>query len=76
MGIRMMNHMLWDDPREFLEKFGMTALHAILAWSIIAPFWVLIIFLFSLPVLREAFRRRTVVVAQTTPNPPPVHPVP
>jgi len=73
LGIRMMNHMLWDDPREFFEKFGMTALHAIAAWAIVAPFWVLIVFLLALPVLREALRRKTVVV---DPAPPPVHPVP
>ncbi len=76
LGIRMMNHMLWDDPREFFEKFGMTALHAIAAWAVVAPFWVLTVFLLALPVLREALRRKAVVIAQTTPAPPPVHPVP
>ena len=73
LGIRMMNHMLWDDPREFFEKFGMTALHAIAAWAIAAPFWVVIVYLISLPVLKEALRRKTVVVTQA---PPPEHPVP
>ena len=48
LGIRMMNHMLWDDPREFFEKFGMTALHAIAAWAIVAPVWVVIVYLISL----------------------------
>ena len=73
LGIRMMNHMLWDDPREFFEKFGMTALHAIAAWAIVAPVWVVIVYLISLPVLKEALRRKTVVVTQA---PPPEHPVP
>ena len=73
LGIRMMNHMLWDDPREFFEKFGMTALHAIAAWAIVAPIWVAVIYLISLPVLKEALRRKTVEVTQA---PPPEHPVP
>ena len=54
VGIRMMNHMLWDDPRDFFERFGITALHAIAAWALLAPFWMIIIYIFALPVLREA----------------------
>lgn len=73
LGIRMMNHMLWDDPREFFEKFGMTALHAIAAWAVVAPFWTLLVYVISLPVLREALRRKTVVIESC---PPPEHPVP
>jgi uncharacterized protein (DUF2062 family) len=59
LGIRMMNHMLWDDPRDFFERFGFTALHAIAAWALIAPFWMVIMYIFALPVLREALRRQT-----------------
>ena len=73
LGIRMMNHMLWEDPREFFEKFGMTALHAIAAWAVVAPVWILVTYLLALPVLREVLRRKTVVVTGT---PPPDHPVP
>jgi uncharacterized protein (DUF2062 family) len=76
LGIRMMNHMLWEDPKEFFEKFGLTAIHAIAAWFVILPFWLVAIYIIALPVLREALRRRIVIVAQTTPAPPPVHPVP
>jgi uncharacterized protein (DUF2062 family) len=76
LGIRMMNHLLWDDPREFFEKFGMTTLHAIAAWAVVAPFWIAAVYLLALPVLREALRRRVTVVAETAPTPPPRHPVP
>lgn len=76
LGIRMMNHMLWENPSEFLEKFGLTALHAIAAWAIILPFWLTVIYIVALPVLREALRRRIVIVTDPTPAPPPVHPVP
>jgi uncharacterized protein (DUF2062 family) len=61
VGIRMMNHMFWDDPRDFFEKFGFTALHAIAAWALLAPFWMVILYIFALPVLREALRRQTLV---------------
>lgn len=73
VGIRMMQHMLWDDPREFLELFGRTALHAIVAWLVIAPFWMVLIYLVALPVLREALRRQ-VAAAQGCAEPE--HPVP
>ncbi|HEY1849315.1 MAG TPA: DUF2062 domain-containing protein [Opitutaceae bacterium] len=75
LGIRMMNHMLWDDPREFFEKFGITAVHAIAAWATIAPFWIVVAYLVALPVLREALRRKVVIV-QSDPSPQPPHPVP
>jgi uncharacterized protein (DUF2062 family) len=74
VSMRMMNHMLWEDPREFFEKFGMNALHAIAAWALVAPFWILVLYLIALPVLREALRRKAVISCQTTI--PPVHPVP
>jgi uncharacterized protein (DUF2062 family) len=76
VGIRMMNHMLWDDPRDFFERFGVTALHAIAAWAIIAPFWIVVIYLFALPVLSEVNRRRAAATEQTVEVPPPDHPVP
>jgi uncharacterized protein (DUF2062 family) len=75
IGIRMMNHMLWDDPREFFEKFGITAVHAIAAWGLLAPFWMAAAYLVALPVLREALRRKVVIV-QTEASLPPSHPVP
>jgi hypothetical protein len=71
-----MNHMLWDDPRELFDKSGMTAMHAIAAWAVIFPFWVVVTYLLALPVLREALKRRVVIVTQTNGTPPPQHPVP
>ena len=68
IGIRMMNHMLWDDPKDFFERFGVTALHAIAAWALIAPFWMVIIYIFSLPVLREALRKQALVPGKDDPG--------
>ena len=75
LGIRMMNHMLWEDPREFFEKFGVSALHAIAVWAIIAPFWTVSLYLLALPVLREVLRRKATILSPPSENPP-VHPVP
>jgi hypothetical protein len=66
----MMNHMLWDDPRDFFERFGITALHAIAAWALLAPFWMIIVYILALPVLREALRRQTLVRSEGGPDTP------
>lgn len=68
IGIRMMNHMFWEDPREFFERFGITALHSMVAWAIVAPVWSIIIYFFSLPVLREALRKQNAAVVPPTPE--------
>jgi uncharacterized protein (DUF2062 family) len=77
LGLGMMHHMLdtfWEDPTKFFERFGVDAVHAIAAWAILAPIWMLLIYALSLPVVREVLRRRVVIVAE--PIPPPTHPVP
>jgi uncharacterized protein (DUF2062 family) len=79
IGMGMMHHMLdtfWEDPAKFFERFGVDALHAIAAWFVILPFWLIIVYMLALPVVREVLRRRVAMVAQTAPGQPPVHPVP
>lgn len=76
IGIRMMEHMFWYDPMEFFERFGLTALHMIVAWALIAPFWSIIVYTFALPVLREALRNKAVVASEPVQVRPPEHPVP
>lgn len=44
-------------PRVFFQEFGVTALHAILGWAAVAPFWVPAVYLISLRPLRAAARR-------------------
>jgi uncharacterized protein (DUF2062 family) len=70
----LMNHLLWSDPREFIEKFGLTAMHAITGWICVAPIWTLLVYVMALPVLREALRRKASLVSPDCP--PPVHPIP
>jgi len=76
VGIRMMNHMFWDSPREFWDRFGLIVFHAIVAWSLCAPVWMVLAYCLAMPVLREVARRRTEAAEQTASVPPPKHPVP
>lgn len=45
-------------PGQFMQDFGMTGLHAILAWSILAPLLAGILYLTLLPVLRRLTSRK------------------
>lgn len=71
-----MMHMLWEDPHAFFEKFGMSAVHAIAAWAVIAPFWILAVYVVGLPVLREALRRKGLANCGAESSSLPEHPVP
>jgi uncharacterized protein (DUF2062 family) len=44
-------------PREFLAQFGVTAIHAILGWVVVAPFWIPLVYLLFLHPLRAAAAR-------------------
>jgi uncharacterized protein (DUF2062 family) len=43
-----------ENPGLFLERFGLTALHAMLGWGIVAPFIAAGLYFVLLPVLRTA----------------------
>lgn len=73
LGTGMIHRMLdtfWEDPGRFFERFGVDALHAVVAWAVVAPVWIVIVYVFSLPVLREVLRRRIIPVAFVQPIPP------
>lgn len=44
-------------PREFLAQFGVTALHAMLGWALVAPLWIPAVYLLALSPLRAAAGR-------------------
>ncbi len=75
--IRYMKEMLWHEPAIFFHDYGLTALHATLAWAIIAPFYIAAVYYLSLPVMRSINRIKTEAAAKAAANsPPPEHPVP
>jgi uncharacterized protein (DUF2062 family) len=49
--------MLGRGPREFLGQFGVTALHAVLGWAVVAPVWIPAVYLLALRPLRAAAAR-------------------
>jgi len=76
LGIRYMSQMFWDEPRVFFDRYGSIAFHAIVAWAVICPFWITLVYLVARPVLRELNRMRAAAAVKTTGGEPPVHPVP
>jgi hypothetical protein len=45
------------EPRQVLQQFGSTALHAILGWAAVAPLWIPIVYFIALKPLRATARR-------------------
>jgi uncharacterized protein (DUF2062 family) len=43
--------------RDFFHRFGVTALHAVLGWAVVAPFWIPLVYLVALKPLHVAARR-------------------
>lgn len=75
--IRRMQELLWSEPGKFFHDFGLTALHATIAWAILAPFYVAAIYYISLPILRSISRIKAEAAAKSARSvPPPEHPVP
>jgi uncharacterized protein (DUF2062 family) len=48
---------LWREHGLYFHRFGATALHALVAWAIIAPFWMFVVYRLVYPPLRKAARR-------------------
>jgi uncharacterized protein (DUF2062 family) len=56
--IARMNDLFWNSPREFLQQFGATALHAVFAWCLLAPLFGAVIYALALPLIRRLARRK------------------
>lgn len=73
--IRNMQHELWHEPARFLHDFGLTAYHASVAWALLMPLYVAIVYYSALPIMRSVARIRAEAAAKTVIEPP-EHPVP
>ncbi len=49
---------VWRDHGIYFHRFGAAALHALVAWAIIAPFWVMLIHRLVYPPLKRAALKR------------------
>ena len=43
-------------PGQFFRQFGVTALHAILGWVVVAPVWIPLVYFIALQPLRATAR--------------------
>ncbi|QYM79587.1 DUF2062 domain-containing protein [Horticoccus luteus] len=72
--IRHMQEMLWHHPGVFFHQFGMTAVHAVIAWAMLAPFYILLVYALSLPLTRSIYRIKHAAAVESAQAPE--HPVP
>jgi uncharacterized protein (DUF2062 family) len=57
--IRYMRELMWEQPREFWSKFGMTICYAITAWALLAPVLLAVVYYALVPAFREIKRLKT-----------------
>jgi uncharacterized protein (DUF2062 family) len=57
LDIPRMVSMFAHHPADFFRQFGVVALHGILGWAVVAPFWVPLVYFSCLSPLRAAARR-------------------
>ena len=62
--------------RPVLHRMEVNGLHAIVAWAIVAPVWIAVIYWSSLPMLNEIVRSRAAAAVESLDIKPPEHPVP
>ncbi len=75
--IREMQQLLWTEPARFFHDFGVTALHAVIAWALVAPLYIALVYYVALPILREIARIKAEAAAKAAAaSVPPEHPVP
>jgi uncharacterized protein (DUF2062 family) len=57
LNIPLMISLFTHEPRQFFNQFGVTALHAMLGWAVVAPFWIPLVYLVALKPLRATAHR-------------------
>jgi len=48
-----------EQPRQFFEQFGLTALHAVVGWCVLAPPFIVLVYAIALPITRRFARKRS-----------------
>ncbi|HVU22570.1 MAG TPA: DUF2062 domain-containing protein [Opitutus sp.] len=74
--IRYMNELLWNDPGQFLHRFGIIVGYALVAWAVLAPFYIAIVYYIALPIMRAIARIKAEAAAKAALAKTPEHPVP
>lgn len=74
--MRAMRRLLIDDPLRFVQDYGTTALHAIVVWAVLVPFWATAVYYISLPILRGIENARLATAARAAAEKARTHPIP
>jgi uncharacterized protein (DUF2062 family) len=74
--IKFMSYLLWNEPGEFFHRFGLGAFHAVVAWAILAPLWIAVVYFGARPLLRGIVKVKAENAAKSIAAHPPEHPVP
>lgn len=74
--IRYMNELFWNEPALFWHRFGLIVLYAIVAWAVLAPFYIAIVYYIALPVTRTIARLKAEAAVKAAAARTPEHPVP
>ena len=48
-----MSELIWNDPARFFHQFGLTVMYGVVAWAIIAPFYIAAVYHIMLPITRR-----------------------
>ncbi|MDB6092554.1 MAG: hypothetical protein JWM32_116 [Verrucomicrobia bacterium] len=71
--IRHMHDLLWSSPRLFVHQFGLTAMYALVAWAVLAPFYITIVYFIALPLMREiTYLKHKAEKTDSAATPPPI----
>lgn len=71
-----MMKMLRDHPIDFVTTYSVTAMHAIVVWAVLVPFWLAAIYYITLPIMRGVERVRLEAAAKVAAEKAKDHPVP
>ena len=69
--LRKMSEMIWNDPALFFHQFGLTVMYGVVAWAIIAPFYIAAVYHIALPITREVTKLKHKALAEPPADPPP-----
>jgi hypothetical protein len=73
---RAMMRLLRESPLQFVRDYDQTALHAILVWAVLVPFWSGAIYYIMLPILKGVEKVRLETAAKAAAEKAQTHPVP
>lgn len=73
---RAMMRLVHEHPIDFLSRYSMTAVHAVVVWVVLVPFWATAVYYVILPIMRGIDKVRMEAAAKAATEKAKTHPVP